>query len=100
MESIDGYLLDIACVRKYPPTELLERARKHTRECALEGHCIESGYAIVSDKGGITLLDSAATAYVVRALLESDLSTDIRCRVTRTSQPGESPQTTGVEIVS
>lgn len=99
VESFDGYLLDVACVRKYPPEELIERARRHTRACALEGHCVESGYAIISNSGVITLLDSAATTLVVRALLESEQLQGIKCRITRSNEAGNVPRTTDVEIL-
>jgi hypothetical protein len=30
-ETLEGYVIDIACVRKYPRAELAGRARAHTR---------------------------------------------------------------------
>lgn len=45
-------MVDVACVRKYPRNELLGRARAHSKECALMGHCVESGYGQVRDDGG------------------------------------------------
>ena len=45
-EILEGDVVDIICLRKYPADEYAERARKHTRACALKGHCIESGYAL------------------------------------------------------
>jgi hypothetical protein len=41
-ETIEGFVVDIACLRKYPRSEWNERAHGHTRTCALMGHCVES----------------------------------------------------------
>lgn len=60
-ETVEGYVIDIACLRKYPSSQWLERARVHTRQCAMMGHCVESGYALV-DEGGAALLGDEATS--------------------------------------
>lgn len=65
IETLDGDVVDIACVRKYARSSLAERAREHTRECALMGHCVESGYALVAVNGQVALLDSEATPIVL-----------------------------------
>ena len=49
-EVLEGYVVDQACLRKYPQDELLERSRVHTTECALMGHCMESGYGLVNEE--------------------------------------------------
>ncbi|MEC4812862.1 MAG: hypothetical protein SAK29_06245 [Scytonema sp. PMC 1069.18] len=67
-ETIEGYVVDIACIRKYPQNELLERAQTHSRNCGLSGHCIESGYGLVNDEGYLKLLDSKATLSVLDAI--------------------------------
>lgn len=51
--------MDIACVRKVSSTELRERASTHTTECALMGHCIESGFALNDDDGRLHLLSAS-----------------------------------------
>lgn len=48
-ETIEGSVVNLACVRKYPRAERVERARSHIKQCALMGHCLESGYALVDD---------------------------------------------------
>lgn len=88
-ETLEGYVIDIACVRKYPRTELARRARAHTRECVLMGHCIESGYALVSDDGHLMLLDDHATRLVVDAVQKSERDRGIRLRVERSSREKE-----------
>ena len=97
-ESLEGHVVDIACVRKYPRAELAERAREHTRECVLMGHCIESGYALVGDDGAVTLLDHEATPRVVQAVTGTDRARGIRLRVQRIFHEGEM-HTSSVEEV-
>jgi hypothetical protein len=82
-EIFEGYLLDVACARKYPRLEMLERAAAHTRDCALMGHCIESGYVVVGQDGRIQPLDTAATLSVVDAVREGESGKDIKLRVVR-----------------
>lgn len=97
-ETAEGYVVDIACIRKYPQAELIERARAHTKECALMGHCAESGYGLVSDTGSVALLEPAATPGVLDAIRGSDREQGIKLRATREMQ-GEEMRTTGVEEV-
>lgn len=82
-ETWVGYLMDIACVRKAPSDELLDRASTHPTDCALMGHCIESGFALVGDDGRLHLLESAATTGVVRELLHTSVSEGLRLEVVR-----------------
>lgn len=69
-ETLDGYMVDIARVRKYPQDELLKRARAHTWACSLEGHCVESRYRLVAKDGQASLLDAETTPKVVEAVRE------------------------------
>ena len=46
MEIVEGYVVDLACLRRYPQKEYTARATEHTTECALMGHCVESGYGL------------------------------------------------------
>ena len=46
IETLEGYVVDIICIRRYPQEEMLGRARVHTRHCGLAGHCAESGYGL------------------------------------------------------
>jgi hypothetical protein len=49
---VTGYLVDKMCasgmVRK-SPAEAMDRAAKHTRECAMEKDCAAAGYGVVTD---------------------------------------------------
>lgn len=82
-ETLEGYVVDIACVRKYPQDELMERASRHTAKCALMGHCIESGYALMDQDRGLQLLDTKATQHVVRALEQRPNAKGVRLRAQR-----------------
>jgi hypothetical protein len=95
--TVEGWVVDIACLRKYPEDELASRARAHTAECALMGHCVESGYGLVDADGRIHLLDDQATPHVVTALRSSDSDSGIRLRAERHSNDGEMVTTSVAE---
>lgn len=97
-ETLEGYVIDNGCVRKNARDDLLERARTHTKECALMGHCVESGYSVVNEGDGMAMLDAAATVRVVHAVEESDRDEGIRLRVEREREDGEM-RTSSVEEV-
>ena len=97
-EVLEGYVVDVACLRKYPCDDWPDRAREHTTKCALMGHCIESGYGLVADDGRATLLDQSATPHVVNALGRSGRERGIRLRVTREREEHEMRTTRVSEI--
>lgn len=97
-EAIEGYVIDIACIRKNTRGELLEKARTHSKECALMGHCVESGYGLVTDDDRLTLLDPKATRKVVGVVEESDTQQGIQLRVTRHERDGTMETTTVTEL--
>jgi len=97
-ETVEGYVIDVGCVRKNARENLHEAARTHSRDCALMGHCVESGYGIVTDDDRLTVLDAAATPAVVDVVRDSDTEEGIRLRVRRERQDDEMA-TTSVEEV-
>ena len=97
-ETLEGYLIDIACVRKNSRDELLRKAETHTRECALTGRCVESGYAVVTGGDRLALLDSSATPTVAKTVEESEKELGHRVRVTRDEQSGKMHTATVEEI--
>ena len=98
-ETVEGYVVDIACIRKYARDELLERARTHTRACSTMGHCIESGYGLIDERDRVYVLDAKATPQVLDAIERSEQDRGIRLRVTRTMENGEM-ETANVEPLS
>lgn len=82
-ETVVGYAIDGGCIRKNARDNLLEKARTHSKECALMGHCVQSGYGIVTEEDRLTMLDSDATLEVVHAVEDSDLEEGIELCVTR-----------------
>ena len=98
-ETWVGYLMDVACVRKAPSAEVLERAAAHTTECALMGHCVESGFVLVGDDGHLHLLEPAATTNVVRELLATSVDEGLRLEVVR-ERHGHQMHTVGVQSVA
>jgi hypothetical protein len=97
-ETLGGYVVELICLRKYPADEYAERARAHTRACALDGHCIESGFGLVADDGHVALLDPSATPHVVDAVRASERETGIQLCVRREAQDG-AMKTASVEEV-
>ena len=95
-ETLEGYLVDIACLRKYPRDELAQRAREHTRDCVMMGHCMESGYGLVRKTGELALLDQGATPLVLEAVRGTSTKRGIRLRVRREMEKREM-KTTHVE---
>lgn len=87
-EVLEGYVVDQACLRRYPQDELLERARVHTTECALMGHCMESGYGLVDEEARPLLLEPSATSRVVERLRSTSHAKGVRLRATREMQDG------------
>lgn len=93
-ETVEGYVMDGGCIRKNPRDMLLEKAREHTRECALMGHCVESGYGIVTEDDRLTMLDPAATPQVVNVVEASPTQKGIVLRVNREDHDGKMVTTT------
>ncbi|MFC7197022.1 hypothetical protein ACFQL4_24200 [Halosimplex aquaticum] len=83
---------------KEPRNELLEKARIHSKECALMGHCVESGYGLVTEDDRLTLLDPKATQKVVDVIEESDTQQGIRLQVTREERDGTMETATVSEL--
>ena len=97
-ETAEGYLIDVGCIRKNSRNELLDEARTHSSECALMGHCVESGYGVATEDDRLTVLDPEATPKVVDAVEESTTDEGIRLRVRREERDG-SLETTDVEAL-
>jgi len=50
--SMKGYLVDKMCatgMAKKAPDEAMAKAAKHTKSCALEESCFDSGYGLMSE---------------------------------------------------
>lgn len=95
-EILEGYIVDLACIRSYSQDECAERASVHTKECALMGHCIESGYGLIDEEGRVHVLDPEATPHLVDVLHRSALDRGIKARVYR-EREGHEMQTRRVE---
>jgi hypothetical protein len=97
-ETLEGYVVDIICLRKYPRNELLDRAKVHTRKCSLAGHCAESGFGLVDDNGQVSLLDPQATPQLLDVVRDSSHDSGIKLQVTREMQDGDMKTTAVKEI--
>lgn len=97
-EMLEGYVVDIACLRKWLHRNVPEKARAHTRQCSLEGHCLESGFGLVDEAGNIALLDPEATPRIAEAVKQSSRDQGIRLRVERESRDSRGVTTKVEEI--
>ena len=88
-ERITGYVVDLLCARSWSVDEFWEKARKHTRECALKGAAIESGYALVQDDQTAVMLDPEATPLIIDAISLSNIEIGIRLKVERETVEGK-----------
>ena len=100
-EILEGYVVDIACLRKFPRDELADRARQHSRECGMMGHCVESGFGLVdSENGGrVALLDPEATSQVLEVLKKTERDVGIRLRAERRRGEDGSMETRRIELI-
>lgn len=100
-EVLEGYVVDLACIRTTPYTDLQKFSREHSIDCGLMGHCIESGYGLIDNEGKIQILDSKATSNVV-SILENKRNNKkgIKLHVEREIENGRMHTTNVIEIPS
>ncbi|MBV6627828.1 MAG: hypothetical protein KI793_33715 [Rivularia sp. (in: Bacteria)] len=98
-ETLQGYIVDIICIRKYPQNETVERARAHKRDCALAGHCAESGFGLIDEEGRVALLDPKATLQVLEKIRNSPRNRGIKLQVKREMETGGEMGTVEVEEI-
>ena len=82
-EVLEGYVVDIICLRHMSPAQYTEQAKGHTTSCALMGHCVESGYGLVGDNNKLVVLDPKATPWVVALLKKTNNEKGVRLKVER-----------------
>ena len=88
-EVLEGYVVDIICLRHMPPSQYTEQAKEHTTTCALMGHCVESGYGLVGEQNTLVVLDPKATPRVVALLKKTNKEKGVRLRVEREKKDEE-----------
>jgi|GEM_PF-2267614 len=98
-EVLEGYVVDLACIRTTPYNDLQKFSREHSVDCGLMGHCIESGYGLINDEGKIQILDSKATSDVI-SILENNKNNrkGIKLQVERKMENGHMHTTNVIEI--
>jgi hypothetical protein len=82
--SVGGYLVDKACATKMEKLSMkkaMEKAKNHTKDCALQDACKASGYGIMShgkfikfDEKG----DKLASEYLDKTKKEKNIWVDVR----------------------
>ncbi len=87
-KTVTGYLVDKMCgsgIVKKGPAEAMLKAAKHTRECALEPGCAESGYGVVTD-GKFVKFDENGDKKAKELLTKSTLKDHILVEVSGNMQ--------------
>ncbi|MGI0106363.1 hypothetical protein JRG66_02505 [Salinimicrobium tongyeongense] len=82
-EVLDGYVVDIICLRRISPSQYTNQASEHSTACALMDHCVESGYGLIGENNELKLLDPKATPRIVALLKQTDKDKGVRLRVER-----------------
>jgi hypothetical protein len=75
--KLTGYVVDVKCAAGYAkgrPEDAVKLAAKHTKQCALEGECVRSGYGIFAD--GQWFPFDAKGNEVAKALIEKTQKQD------------------------
>lgn len=84
--TMKGYLVDKMCgvgMAKKSPDEAMAKAAKHTKSCALEESCQESGFGLIS--GGVWYkFDDNGDKQALALLKKTEKSNDIMVAVTGT----------------
>ena len=84
--TMKGYLVDKMCatgMAKKAPDEAMAKAAKHTKNCALEESCMESGFGLISD-GKWYKFDDAGDKKALAWLNKTDKKNDLMVEVTGT----------------
>lgn len=84
--SMKGYLVDKMCatgMAKKAPEEAMAKAAKHTKSCALEESCMESGFGLLSE-GKWYKFDETGDKKALAWLKKTDKKSDLMIEVTGT----------------
>ena len=84
--AMKGYLVDKMCavgMAKKSPEEAMAKAAKHTKSCALEESCVESGFGLISD-GKWYKFDDAGDKQALAWLNKTDKKNELMVEVTGT----------------
>ena len=84
--TMKGYLVDKMCatgMAKKAPDEAMAKAAKHTKSCALEESCMESGFGLMSE-GKWYKFDDAGDKKALAWLNKTDKKNDLMVEVTGT----------------
>jgi hypothetical protein len=85
-KPMKGYLVDKMCatgMAKKAPEEAMAKAAKHTKSCALEESCMESGFGLMSE-GKWYKFDDAGDKMALAWLKKTDKKNDLMVEVTGT----------------
>ena len=84
--GMKGYLVDKMCATgmvKKGPEEAMAKAAKHTKSCALEESCVESGFGLISE-GKWYKFDDAGDKEALAWLKKTEKKSELMVEVTGT----------------
>jgi hypothetical protein len=87
--TVEGYVVDIACLRRYPETEYAKRSRAHTTGCVADGSLRRERLRPGRRRRSPPPLDTHATPHVVAVLREASTTEAVYLVVERTWEDGE-----------
>ena len=87
-EVLDGYVIDLDCLRTARRDALLRVAAHHPRACALSAAFSITAFALVDHDGAVHVLDDAATRFVIALLWRADDGRALAVRVHREVRHG------------
>ena len=100
VKSMKGYLVDQMCAKnmvKKGPEEAMMKAAKHTKSCALDESCEESGYGLISE-GKWFKFDDKGNKQAVALLNKTERKNDIMVEV-KGNHDGETFNVTSIKEV-
>ena len=85
---LEGFVVDVDCVRVARRSDLVRRAAGHLRACALAAGFSAGAYALVEPGGTVHVLDHQATPLVLWALWRSTREAGVWVRAERHERDG------------
>ena len=87
-EVLQGFVIDLHCLRTAPRDTVVQVAARHPRACALAATFSGTPFALVDHDGTVHVLDDAATRLVIAVLWRTDDRRALAVRARRAGKHG------------
>ncbi len=81
-QTINGYLVDVACARENSTHPEPGFAAKHSKNCLQMAECAQTGYAILTDENKIIKLDKQSNETAKSVIASSDKKDNFKVTAT------------------